>query len=371
MERVGEKLTGMALDLEQLLQPIAADAPCGAELRYDAVFHELEAAAEPGFEYQRGSDGKEVARPKSRDWSKIGREARALLVKGRDLRVQILLLRSLLATDRLAGFAQGLELIHRSLEDYWESLHPALDPEQQEPAEQALERLSVLGQLTVGEGLLTDLRRAPFIEAPALGTLSLRQFEIAGGRAQAGSGEERLEPAQVESILKAAGHERVGTARGVLAAAQGALDGIQKLFLAKLGDAAVPNFQPMQQMLGEIDAALADHAAPPPAAGEPAIAAATAAAVEPSAATMAGGSAPAVTAGAALSRIDNREDVVRAFDLILDYYRREEPSSPVPLLVERIKKLVRMSFLELMAEVAPAGVSEFKALAGLEGDEKG
>ena len=367
MEWVGEKLTGMALDLEQLLQPIAADAPCGAELRYDAVFHELEAAAEPGFDYQRGPDGKEVARPKPRDWSKIGREARALLVKGRDLRVQILLLRSLLATDRLAGFAQGLVFIHRSLEDYWESLHPALDPEQQDPAEQAFERLSVLGQLTVGEGLLTDLRRAPFIEAPALGALNLRQIEIAGGRAQAGSGEERLEPAQVESILKAAGHERVGAARGGLAAAQGALEGIQKLFLAKLGDAAVPNFQPMQQMLGEIDAALADHAAPPSVVGEPA----TAAAVEPSAATMAGAPAPAATAGAALSRIDNREDVVRAFDLILDYYRREEPSSPVPLLVERIKKLVRMSFLELMAEVAPAGVSEFKALAGLEGEDKG
>ena len=358
----------MALDLEQLLQPIAADAPCGAELRYDASFHELEAAAEPAFDYQRGSDGKEVARPKPRDWSKIGREARALLVKGRDLRVQLLLLRSLLATDRLPGLAQGLELIHRSLENYWESLHPTLDADQQEPAEQAFERLSVLGQLTVGEGLLTDLRRVPIVEAPALGTLSLRQIEIAGGQAQAGSGEERLEPAQVESILKAAGPERVGAARGVVAAAQGALDGIQKLFLAKLGDAAVPNFEPMQQMLGEIDAALADHAAPPPAAGQPATAATTA---EASAVTGAGTPAPAAAAAAALSRIDSREDVVRAFDLILDYYRREEPSSPVPLLVERIKKLVRMSFLELMAEVAPAGVSEFKALAGLEGEEKG
>ncbi len=365
-ERVGENVTGMALDLEQLLQPIAADAPCGAELRYDATFHELEAAAEPAFDYQRGPDGKEVARPKPRDWSKIGRDARALLVKGRDLRVQILLLRSLLATDRLAGFAQGLELVHRSLEDYWESLHPALDPDQQEPAEQAFERLSVLGQLTVGEGLLTDLRRVPIIEAPALGTLTLRQLEIASGRAQAGSGEERIDPTQVEALLRAAGPERVAAVRGGLAAARGALDGIQGLFLAKLGDAAVPNFKPIQQMLDEIDAALADHAAPQPAAGEPAAAATTA---DPSAATVADAKAPAATAGATLSRIDNREDVVRAFDLILDYYRREEPSSPIPLLVERIKKLVRMGFLELMAEVAPAGVPEFKALAGLE-DEK-
>ncbi len=359
----------MALDLEQLLQPIAADAPCGAELRYDATFHELEAAAESGFDYQRGPNGKEVARPRPRDWSKIGRDARALLVKGRDLRVQILLVRSLLATDRLAGLAQGLELVHRSLEDYWESLHPALDLEQPDPAEQAFERLSVLGQLTVGEELLTDLRRAPIIEAPALGSLSLRQIEIANGQAQAGSGEERLEPTQVEAILKTAGPERVGAARGGLATAKGALDGIQQLFRAKLGEGAVPIFTPLQQMLDDIDAALADHGAPEPVAGEPASAAAVTA--DLAAAPVAGAPAPATSAGAVLSRIDNREDVVRAFDLILDYYRRKEPSSPVPLLVERIKKLVRMSFLELMAEVAPAGVSEFKALAGLEGEDKG
>jgi type VI secretion system protein ImpA len=56
-------------------------------------------------------------------------------------------------------------------------------------------------------------------------------------------------------------------------------------------------------------------------------------------------------------------------DLVLDYYRREEPSSPIPLLLERIKKLVPMNFLDLMAELAPAGVPEFKALAGLEGED--
>jgi type VI secretion system protein ImpA len=358
----------MAPDLEELLKPIAVDAPCGAELRYDASLHELEAAAEPDYDYQRGPDGKEVPRLKSRDWSRISRGARALLTKGRDLRVQVLLLRSLLATEGLGGLARGLVLVHRSLEEYWETLHPALDTGEQDPAEQAFQRLSLLGQLTVAEGLLAELRRAPIIEAPGLGALTFRQIEIAQGRAQPASGEEPIDQTQVEALLQAAGADAVAATGAALGTAQGALNGISELFSTKLDATAVPDFGPMQQMLEQIDAVLARHVAPQPAAtAEPAAAAVSA---DRPAAPVADPPAPVLTAtGATLSRISDRGDVVRALDLVLDYYRREEPSSPIPLLLERIKKLVPMNFLDLMAELAPAGVPEFKALAGLEGED--
>jgi type VI secretion system protein ImpA len=363
-----EDIAAMAPDLEELLQPIAVDAPCGTDLRYDATFRELEAAAEPEYEYQRGPDGREVARLKPRDWSKIGRGARALLAKGRDLRGQVLLLRSLLATDGLAGLAKGLVLVHRSLDDYWETLHPALDPGEEEPAEQGFQRLSVLGQITIAEGMLAELRRAPIIEAPGLGALTPRQIEIAQGRAQPVSGEEPIDEAQIDALLQAAGADAVAAAGAALATAQGALNGIAELFSTKLDATAVPDFRPMQQMLEEIDAVLAGHAAPQPAATAEPVAAAVSA--DRTAAPVADPPAPApTTAAATLSRINDRGDVVRALDLVLDYYRREEPSSPIPLLLERIKKLVPMNFLDLMAELAPAGVPEFKALAGLEGED--
>ncbi len=35
-----------AIDIEQLLQPISADAPCGDDLEYDPAFGELERAAQ-------------------------------------------------------------------------------------------------------------------------------------------------------------------------------------------------------------------------------------------------------------------------------------------------------------------------------------
>ena len=60
--------------------------------------------------------------------------------------------------------------------------------------------------------------------------------------------------------------------------------------------------------------------------------------------------------------------VVAALDRVLDYYARHEPSSPVPLLVGRAKRLVSMSFFEAIKELAPSGLKELQTLAG-SGDE--
>jgi len=56
--------------------------------------------------------------------------------------------------------------------------------------------------------------------------------------------------------------------------------------------------------------------------------------------------------------IKSRQDAARALDAVADYFRRNEPSSPVPLLVERAKRLVAKDFLEVLADIAP------EALAG-------
>ena len=36
----------MSIDVEQLLQPISEDSPCGEDLEYDTVFGEMTRAAE-------------------------------------------------------------------------------------------------------------------------------------------------------------------------------------------------------------------------------------------------------------------------------------------------------------------------------------
>jgi type VI secretion system protein ImpA len=62
--------------------------------------------------------------------------------------------------------------------------------------------------------------------------------------------------------------------------------------------------------------------------------------------------------------IRSREDVVRAIDKICAYYARFEPTSPLPLLLERCRRLVTSSFLDIIRDLAPDSVSQVERLSG-------
>ncbi|MFV2091434.1 MAG: hypothetical protein ACC642_12305, partial [Pseudomonadales bacterium] len=71
------------------------------------------------------------------------------------------------------------------------------------------------------------------------------------------------------------------------------------------------------------------------------------------------GSGGGAGAGAAVSGdIRSSEDVLRMIDKICFYYDQREPSSPVPILLKRAASLVNKNFLDLVADLAPSGVSE-------------
>ena len=63
-------------------------------------------------------------------------------------------------------------------------------------------------------------------------------------------------------------------------------------------------------------------------------------------------------------RVNSRQDVERCLDMIIDFYERTEPSSPIPHLAQRMRKMVPMNFVQLMEEIAPSGMKEFRNLAG-------
>ena len=65
--------------------------------------------------------------------------------------------------------------------------------------------------------------------------------------------------------------------------------------------------------------------------------------------------------------VSTRDDVVAMLDKIISYYEQHEPSSPVPLLMQRAKRLVTMNFLELMKDLADKGLPQVEAITGKEG----
>jgi type VI secretion system protein ImpA len=71
---------------------------------------------------------------------------------------------------------------------------------------------------------------------------------------------------------------------------------------------------------------------------------------------------PAVVA---VGAIRSRQDAIRALDAAAEFFRRNEPSSPIPLFLERAKRLVAKDFLEVLADIAPDALPQAKAAGGV------
>ena len=69
-----------------------------------------------------------------------------------------------------------------------------------------------------------------------------------------------------------------------------------------------------------------------------------------------------------MGAIKSRQDALRALDSISLFFRQTEPSSPIPLFLERAKRLIGKDFLEILADVAPDGVATARSAGGLTAD---
>ena len=93
------------LEVEQLLEPISSESPCGENLEYDSDFGELERAAQPVAEQQFGNTVVEAREP---DWRDVRSKALELFGRTKDLRVAVLLAQATVRLDGLAGFRDAL-----------------------------------------------------------------------------------------------------------------------------------------------------------------------------------------------------------------------------------------------------------------------
>jgi type VI secretion system protein ImpA len=341
-----------AIDFGTLLQEVSPEAPSGSDLRHDPKFRDLELAATGKPEQRMGDSVKPAEEP---DWLDVKDRAVELLRRTKDLRVAVQLTRSLLRTDGAAGLNQGIALITGMLERYWDSIYPQLDPED---GNDPTFRLNSLANLADWDGMVRALRETPLVTSRVLGRFSLRDIEIADGTITRSADAEGEAPDQTTisaAFTEADAGELKSTADGI----RGALGGVAKILDVvndKVGNAGSLDLGRLTSTLKSIDAILTDQLARRgPAAAD-------------GGAAAGGASGPA--RGAAISgEISSRDDVIRVLDKACDYFRRHEPSSPVPLLLERAKKLVTKNFLEIMKDMAPGGVSEVESIGGIKSEE--
>ena len=340
-------------DTDSFLQPITADAPCGDDLEYDPAFTELERMSR-GTSKERAV-GPEVA-PEGPDWKLVRNKAAALLARTKDLRVGVVWTKASLHLDGLDGLQAGLAVLRSMLERYWDALHPRLSPED---GNDPLMRINVLKELCDREGVLNVVRAAPLVKLAGLGSFSLRDVAIASGELTPAAGGEAAPP-DMARIEAAFANCELAELEATLAAIRGAASdaaAIEAFVTDKGGAQNALSLEELRSLLGRaervLDAQLGRRGA------------GTAASGNGHANGHGAGAQPAASARAvAVGSISSRADVVRVHGQLCEYYQMNEPSSPVPLLLRRAQRLVSMSFMDIVRDLAPAGVSEIETLRG-------
>jgi type VI secretion system protein ImpA len=292
------------------------------------------------------------------DWKRVKAATLELLAQTRDLRLAVWLTRSLVVLHGVAGLADGCALIEGWLTRYWDDVYPQLDEREVEHEEENSDgdptaRLNVLLALNDPTGLVRELGVAPLIGSPGHGGLSLCDVEQAEGEARSGAA--ALAPGEIDAAFADAPFDVVVALDEALIRALQSLHRIDALLTERLGPARAIAMTALEQLLRRagqtVRAQRARH--PASARARPGLAELP----EPADADV----IPAAAHGAAIA---SRADVLRTLDRLCAYYAQAEPSSAVPLLLERARRLVGMRFVEAVADLAPAGVEQAKHWAG-------
>lgn len=291
------------------------------------------------------------------DWPAVRDAALAALDRSRDVRACPYLAGALLHTDGVVAFCDALTLLDTLLQSFWDEVYPKLDDGD------ATERSNAVFNLTNYYRIIRPLRSHPVVEDRAAGRFSLLDYEIAQGKAEppAEYDGEPPTPALIEAAFQGAPIEQLQTRHAAITQAIEATNNTETLFREQVGNEAAPDIKrlrdTLQAMGNMLQTALAGRAdaAPPDSGGDADAGQAGAAASD--------AVAPAfVTAPVGVIR--SREDVAQHIDQILQYFRVCEPSSPVPLLLRRAKRLLYMDFMSIIHELAPNAVDNMVALGG-------
>ncbi len=350
----------MAIDIESLLSEVSPEAPCGEDLSYDASFLALEdmLRSKAGGGIVEGVEEQE----EEPNWREVREKSIELFRRSKDLRVAMYLVLASLRMDGLAGLRDGLALLQGLLDRFWEHLYPKLDPEDNNDP---LERINILQSLSPEAVSAQDpmkfkqrLAEVHLCNSPQMGRFSLRDIQVAKGEISLQSDEGTAGPGMsvIDAAFQDTSTDELEEISQATEESLGHLAGITTAFSTSADQGQSPDLGGFQAVLGSIHKCVQEYLAKRGLGGDVPVAAADGDEPQKSGVSLAG-------------EINSPKDALLAIEKVCQYYDRNEPSSPVPLLLRRAQKLVSKNFLEVVQDVCPDALSQIQMLGGISFDE--
>lgn len=333
----------MSIDVESLLSDITPEAPCGEDMAYDQAMLLLDNEFRGKPEQQMGDSISEAVEP---NWETVKDMAISILERSRDLRVIIQLTGALIELEGVEGLKTGLTLLHQTLANHWEHVHPQLDPEDDNDP---LERVNIISAITTPPATIGDplkfryrVQSAALTDSRQLGRFGYRDII----RAQSGAteGDSAGTPPASSSEIEAAFQDTeldtlVATYEGIQQSRETVMS-IDSTLTELVGVGAAANFEGLLDDLKSIENELGDRLRQRGYG--------VAEEVEE------GEDGQGGTPGAALSgEVTSPRDAELALGKVIRYYEQNEPSSPVPMLVKVASSMISKSFVEISSVLPP------------------
>jgi type VI secretion system protein ImpA len=343
----------LAIDIENFLKPIGADKPCGDNLEYDADFLALANAI-------KGKPSTEPnGEPEPPNWKEIKRDSEILLKRTIHLDLLVFYSRALIATDGFLGLQAALKLTSMLIEENWKTIYPELDPDDDDP----IERINILTGLSDFETILKPLQRIPLIESPSFGLFSLRDINIANGKITAT--DKTVNQSTIDASIQDANLEKIQIKYQEITNSLESIKSLEDFLDAELGSSNTLNLSELKKLLKECSNFLS-HSLSSKGVENDVILDENQLVKEEE---KEGGLTNRLAVKSPTGSIENNQDVIRVLKAVCEYYQKNEPSSPVPILVERSIKLVGKSFIDIMKDIAPQGLDQVYVIRGEQDDE--
>ncbi len=328
--------------LDSFANAISADAPSGPDLAYDAEFLELETLSTPKLEQQFGDS---IIPGEEPNWSEVAEKAEAVLLRSKDFRAAIFLTRGLTHKAGIQGFGQGIQVLISFAENFWDTLHPQLDADDNNDPTM---RTNALAALWDHEMLLKDLREAK-VGGTGAATLRVKDIEAHFSKSYSSNEAANFSIDQVQATLT----ELIESTPQSFEATETSLGLVKQLQACindKVGSQAAIDLAPLQSIVYALNQATqAVKGVTTSGDGE-----------DLSGESASGLGGTAGTGGA----LKTRDDAVRLLSQVITFLEKTEPGNPAPLLIKRAQRLIGMNFIDIINDLAPDALNTVQNIAG-------
>jgi type VI secretion system protein ImpA len=143
---------------EDILAPIPGENPSGIDLRYDTTLLVHDKIKEARRQDDDAAQGAWQTERKTANFPAVVKLAQeTLATTSKDLQVAAWLTEALLQTERYAGLRQGLELVLKLMDQFWDTVYPLIEDDDKE--------LRARPIAWIGSQLEFPLRSAPIVHA--------------------------------------------------------------------------------------------------------------------------------------------------------------------------------------------------------------